>query len=95
MYWCGKYTHTHTKKKLEMYKMKLFLTLISLVLCLGYVYNPPGWLISYVHKIFKQFEQHSHTSYEGRLKGSQLISSTFRFQGTLDSTEMPKGKKTT
>jgi hypothetical protein len=54
--------------KLEMYKMKLFLTLLSLVLCLGYMYNPPGWLISYVHKIFKQFEQHSHTSYEGRLK---------------------------
>jgi hypothetical protein len=34
-------------------KMKVFLTLLSLVLCLSYMYSTPVWLNSYKHKTFK------------------------------------------
>ena len=35
-----------------MYKMKVFVTHLSLVSCLGYMCNTFVWLISYVHKTF-------------------------------------------
>ena len=35
-----------------MYKIKVFLTHLSLVSCLGYMCNTFVWLISYVHKTF-------------------------------------------